>query len=233
MKKNSKKKKNDYLLELALEEQLQHDVEMIKYKSGDEVADPHVFSQEHNNRMQKIFNMVVKSEKMTKRIKIYRQAAAVFVLLLCISAFSIMQVEAFRLPVIRFFMDIKEKSTFLGASNEHNTGLAENYKVYEPYYVPDGFSVLAVHEEKGKFSIKYLNEQKQQGYRYYYFDGIENTAIDTEDGNAVKINIEGNQAYMIQKGKEIRLLMYKDNKQFYLAGTISYEEAIKIMESIK
>lgn len=233
MKKDSKKKKSDYLLELALEEQLKHDVEMNKYKSGDEVDSPHVFSMEHNMRMKKIFNIAVKAEKKNRRIKIYHQVAAVFILLLCMSAFSVTQVEAFRIPVMRFFMELKEKSTFLGASNENDTGLTENYRKYEPYYVPAGFSVMDVHEEKGKFNIKYLNEKKQQGYRYYFFDSIENVAIDTEEGNAIEINIKGNQAYIIQKGKEIRILMYKDNNQFYIAGTISYEEAIKIMESIK
>ncbi len=233
MSKNFRKKKSDYLLELALEEQLKHDTEMEKYKICDEVENPHLFSPEHNKRMQEIFKMAEKAEKKNKRLRRFHQVAAGFVLLFCISAFSITQVEAFRLPIIRFFMEIKEKSTLFGASEEKNSGLTENYKEYEPHYVPNGFAVLEVHEEKGTFTIKYLNDQKQQGYKYYFFESMKNTAIDTEDGDTVEIKINGNTAYVVQKGEEVRILMNKDDKRFYLAGTIPYEEAIKVMKSIK
>lgn len=49
----------------------------------------------------------------------------------------------------------------------------------------------------------------------------------------MEIEIGGNRAYMIQKDEKVSILMNKDNKQFFLSGTISEEEAIKIMESIK
>ena len=92
---------------------------------------------------------------------------------------------------------------------------------------------MEVHEREGEIYIKYLNDQKQQSYSYYFFEDIDNTAVDTEDGDTVEIKINGNQAYAVQKGDEVRILMNKNNKQFYLNGTIPYEEAINVMESIK
>ena len=46
MSDDLKRKKSDYLLELALEEQLENDGEMQAYQSGNER--PHEFSDEHN-----------------------------------------------------------------------------------------------------------------------------------------------------------------------------------------
>lgn len=233
MSKDFKNKKSDYLLELALEEQLEQDVDMKKYKSDAEMDNPHVFSEEHNKRMQKLFKMAEKEEQRPKRFSRYRQMAAGFAAILCLSIFSVTQVEAFRLPVVRFFMDIKEKSTLFGASEEDLIGLTENYKEHEPQYVPDGFSVLKVEEGKGTFCIKYLNDQKNQTYMYYFFDSMENTAVDTEDVDTVELEINGNRAYVVQKEQEIRILMDKNDNRLYLDGTIPYEEAVKIMESVK
>ncbi|MFT4105632.1 MAG: DUF4367 domain-containing protein [Lacrimispora sp.] len=233
MNDDFKNKKSDYLLELALEEQLEHDIEMEKYKGDNKILNPHVFSQEHEKRIREIFKMAEKAEKKSRRTKRFHQMAAGVLLFLGISTFSVTQVEAFRLPIIRFFTEIKEKSTLFNFNKENNTGLTENYKEYEPYYEPEGFSSLAVHEEEGEFHIEYLNEQKQQVYTFFFFDSVDSIAIDTEEGDTAEIKIDGNQAYLVQKEEEIRMLMIKDNKQFYLAGPISYEEAVKIMKSIK
>lgn len=55
MSKDLKQKKSDYLLELALEEQLEQDEDMKKYPLPEDVEHPHVFSEEHEKRMQEIF----------------------------------------------------------------------------------------------------------------------------------------------------------------------------------
>ncbi len=233
MGEDLKKKKSAYLLELALEEQLEKDTEMKKYEIIEKTKPAHIFSKEHDERMREIFKMADRVENRSRKRERYHQIAAGFALFFCVITFSITQVEAFRLPFVHFFMEIKEKSTLFGASKEINHGLTKNYKDYEPYYVPAGFTVLEVHEGEGEFYIKYLNEQKQEIYSYYFFRDIDNTAVDTENGNTVEIKINGNQAYVVQKGAEIRILMNKNNKQFFLNGMIPYEEAIKVMESIK
>ena len=233
MSEDLKKRKSDYLLELALEEQLDQDTEMKKYKKIEAKEPVHVFSKEHDKRMQEIFKKADKAENKSRKRKQYRQIAAGFALFFCISAFSITQVEAFRLPLVRFFMEVKEKSTLFGASKEMDSGVTENHKEYEPHYVPAGFAVLEVHEGEGEIYIKYLNDQKRQAYNYYFFEDVDNIAVDTENSNTVEIKINGNHAYVVQKGDEVNILMNKNNKQFYLNGTIPYDEAIKVMESIK
>lgn len=233
MSEDLKKKKSDYLLELALEEQLEFDEETLKYEKMEKEAPVHTFSKEHNEKMQKIFKIADKIENRSRYRKRHRQIAAGIALFFCISAVSITQVEAFRLPFVRFFMEVKAKSTLFGVSEEMENGVTEKYKEYEPHYVPDGFAVLEAEEGDGNFSIKYFNDQKQQAYRFYFWYGMRNVEIDTEDGNYIDIEINGKQAHLIKQDDEVRILMNQDDKQFYLDGNIPHEEAIKIMKSIK
>lgn len=78
MSEDLKKKKSEYLLELALEEQLDQDMEMKKYEKIEETEPAHVFSKEHDKRMQELFKMADKVENRSRKLKKYRQIAAGF-----------------------------------------------------------------------------------------------------------------------------------------------------------
>lgn len=230
-----RKKKSDYLLELALEEQLEHDADMVKYQADHKSENPHIFSAQHHKRMKKIFKRADRVEKKSQHHRRHMRMAAGVALFVCISAVTITQVEAFRLPVMRYFYDIKEKSTMFGVIKDAEQISNKSFEVYEPNYVPDGFTVLEVtkYEEDQDFIIQYLNEEKQQEYRFYFFNDLESVAIDTEGGTIEELKINGNQTYLIQKKERIRILMYKNNVQCILIGNIPRDEAIKVMESIQ
>lgn len=233
MSEDLSRKKSDYLLELALEEQLEQDAELEKYKSNDALGNTHIFSDEHNRRMEKICKLADKMENKPKRLRKYRQMAAGFAVILCISAYSVTQVEAFRLPMMRFFIEVKEKSTLFGTNRDEGITFTEHLTEYEPHYVPDGFNVEHVDESDNSFIIKYVNVQNKQSYRFMFNGNIGDADVDTEDGVTKRIEINGNQAYIVHEGTKIQALMNKDSHQFFLTGDISYDEAIKIMESIK
>ena len=57
MSEDIEKKKSNYLLELALEEQWEKDTEMKKYEKIEETEPVHVFSKDHEERMREIFKM--------------------------------------------------------------------------------------------------------------------------------------------------------------------------------
>lgn len=63
MSEDLKKKKSEYLLELALEEQLDQDMEMKKYEKIEETEPAHVFSKEHDKRMQELVNYPLSKAK--------------------------------------------------------------------------------------------------------------------------------------------------------------------------
>lgn len=56
--------------------------------------------------------------------------------------------------------------------------------------------------------------------------------VDTEDATTIEKNIGGNLAVVVQKGGEVRINIDIGTQRFYLDGTISYEEAVKVMESV-
>lgn len=226
------KKKSDYLLELALEEQLESDEEMNAYKL--DVESIHTFSDEHNRRVEAIQK---RAEKRNLFPKIFPKKRLQAVVCLCfaltISVFAVTRVEAFRLPIIQFFTEVKEKSTKFIFQGENNTNLTKNYQAYEPGYIPDGYSSSEVSEGKGSFFIKYVNSTGTQSYIFYYYGNPSAIAIDTEEAGVSKVLINGNESYVIEKKGDLKVLMNKDNHQFYIHGELSLEQACKIMESIK
>ena len=231
MSDDLKRKKSDYLLELALEEQLENDGEMQAYQSGNER--PHEFSDEHNRKIKDILKRAEREENKKKYRRKRLQAAGCIILILSVSTLTVTRVEAFRLPLIRFFSEIREKSTKLNMQGENYFNLSKNFPGYVPPYIPSGFTVVEFDEGEMSFFIRYLNEDNSQEYYFYYFDNLSTKTMDTEEADVVETEIYGNKVYTVEKHNEVRVLMYKNMHQLYLRGSIPLEEAYKILESIK
>lgn len=231
MNKNLDEKKSEYLLEMALEEQLENDEDMRHWAQVEEENPPHVFSKRHNKRMRKIF----RKAKRVEYYELYRKRAlrmiAGFLVIFCASVITVTQVDAFRWPLVKFFTKVKDKSTFFGVEEEKKHNFTKNFHDYEPTYTPDGFIVVKVDEHSTWFSIRYENGNGQF-YRYYFCNDVKNFALDTEESAMTNTEINGNKASIIQKENEIKIIIYKNNTIFYLEAKIAIEEAYKIMESI-
>lgn len=224
--------KQEYLLKWALKEQLKQDAAMQKYPSGKDAEPGHVFSKEHEKRMERIFRKAERAEKRTQRRQTYLRIAASIAVLFCVSSITIMEVDAFRMPVMRFFTEVRNKATGFLVEDKDVT-LTERFVNQEPRYVPKGFDVLKVNEEADRYFIKYINEEQQQSYVFYYFVNSEDCITDTENGHVQEIQINDNKGYIVQKEDEIQVLLDVDGSRYYLMGNIPLENAIKIMESIK
>ena len=232
MKEDMQKEKSEYLLKWALEEQLKQDEEMNRYPSEDDIHEPHIFSAEHEERMKTVLKMAEKEETRRQRKRRKLQMAAGIAAMLCISSVTVMQSEAFRVPMIRFFSEVNEKYTFFGVEKERGY-LTKSFQEYEPRYVPDGFSVLEVREEADSFVIRYVNEKNERRYSYHFFSEAVNFALDTEDCEVYDVEIKGNMAHVVQKGEDFRVLLNFNEKTIYVVGNIEFKEILKIFESIQ
>lgn len=232
MSRNLDEKKSDYLLELALEEQLENDEDMRHWEQLEQENLPHEFSEQHKKRMRKIFRKAKRIEFYKEHRKRIVKIAASFLVIICASVITVTQVEAFRMPLLDFFYQVKEKSTFFGVSADSGRKLTKNFQEYEPTYKPEGFVVTEVHEEDDEFFLKYEDE-KGRMYKFCYFEKIKNFALDTEATMVSNVEINGNKASIIEKGSETRIIMYEENSIFFLGGTISSEDAYKIIESVR
>ncbi len=232
MSRNLDEKKSDYLLELALEEQLENDEDMRHWEQLEQENLPHEFSEQHKKRMRKIFRKAKRIEFYKEHRKRIVKIAATFLVIICASVITVTQVEAFRMPLLDFFYQVKEKSTFFGVSADSGRKLTKNFQEYEPTYKPEGFVVTEVSEKKDRFSIKYEDENGSN-YKFCFFYKFRDFALDTEDAAVSDININGKKASIIEKGSETRIIMYEENYIFFLEGTISLEDAYKIIESVR
>ena len=191
-------KKDEMILTLALLEQMENDEDLKAFDAcADETtgqsgtagqgAKPHVFSERHNQRMKEIFKIAARAEKRRKRRRIVKRAAAGLAACICVSTCMVFSSSAFRIPVMNFFTDVKEKYSELVVDKGTKTYVTKNFQEYEPRYVPKGFNVAEVVEEDNFFKIRYVNDNGQ----WYYFACYEyshSANVDTE--NAVKKEIE-------------------------------------------
>lgn len=231
MNKNLDEKKSEYLLELALEEQLENDEDMRHWEQIEEENPPHVFSERHNKRMRKIFRKARKVEFYEEYRRRAIRTVAGFLVIVCASVITVTQVDAFRWPLVEFFTNVKEKSTFFGVQKEKKHSLTKDFQEYEPTYMPKGFVVVEISENNNGFYIKCEKEHNQL-YKLYFFNVVNDFALDTEIATTEDIKINGNKASIVQKGNEIKILMYKNDSVYYLEAKMQLEEAYKIMESI-
>lgn len=232
MSKDLRQKKSDYLLELALEEQLEQDEELLKY-TEDSNTPPHQFSPQHEKKMEEIFKLAHRTEmKSVYRRRFYRTAAGI-ALFLVLSGVMVGNVEAFRVPVVNFFMEVNDKYSLFKFSNENNINVTKNFQEFEPQYVPEGFNVEKVEEGEGAFRILYRNTSSQSWYYISFSNKLSLFLVDSEDTTSYSTKINNHNATILNKNGELRIIMTTDSSQYKLIGNISTEEGIKIFESIK
>lgn len=230
MNDNLTEKKSEYLLELALEERLRQDKDMNKYPLPE--SSSYVFSKEHEKRMKKIFKKAKRKEQQSITKRYHQKILVAAILVFCFCTITITQVEAFRIPIVRFFMEIKEKSTLISTTDNNDLNLSAFHEQYKPKFVPEGYVVVGVKENDNGFYIEYENEHTGDKYRYYFWDELEMLDIDSENGIVNEILIADHPATVIQKDDEIRIGLSIGKQRFYVNGKVLYDDAIKILESL-
>lgn len=236
-------KKDEMILTLALLEQMENDEDLKAFDAcADETtgqsgtagqgAKPHVFSERHNQRMKEIFKIAARAEKRRKRRRIVKRAAAGLAACICVSTCMVFSSSAFRIPVMNFFTDVKEKYSELVVDKGTKTYVTKNFQEYEPRYVPKGFNVSEVEEKDNYFRLYYVDSIDRW---YYYACYLEphSTYIDTEDLIGKKIKTEIGDVMIYDKGEYQQIVLYKDYHQFSVIGNIEFDEMIKVLESVK
>ncbi len=232
MNKKQEQERTEILLKWALEESLETDPDMLKYQSGNDIEDYYAFSEEYERRLKRLYKMAERKERRPVRMKKFRNMAAGIVVFLGVSMVTVSQVEAFRVPIVRFFSSIQKESTFFGARKENGQKVTENFKEYEPSYVPEGYTILEVNEKSNCLRIKYGMPQDSKEYLFVFYRNIESVSIDTEESDYETIEIAGKQAHYVREGERIRVLLDHDGHRYYVSGNISLEEVKRIFESL-
>lgn len=226
---SKKAKKNDYLLELALEAQLEQDEKIKEYSSNQYI---HNFSDEHKRKMRELFVVAEKKERAVRRNQRLARMIASIIVILFVSTITIANVEAFRIPVLNLFLRLKEDSTMMGVDNNKNYNVTEKFNENEPQYMPEGFSIKNVQETQDTYMIDY-SQENGQWYSISFIKNASSVAVDTENAKVEQFDQGGRSFSIIKKDEKVQVVMYKDLEQYQLLGNIDGDLMIEILLSIK
>lgn len=202
-----------------------------------------VENQEYPTRMDEWFykhlEELKKEEKKEKRIAKFRRIAkkaAVILMVITIGFTSmVVGVEAFRIELMRLFIDVQEKYTEI-TFDEIESAPSELLKdfsyYYYPEYIPEEYTLTDVGAGKFKINMYFTNEK---GEKISFTQTPSNTKVqfDTENAVVKDITILGMNGMYIIKNNRKTLIWHDNEKMFYIIGIIEEEELFQMAESIK
>lgn len=166
----------------------------------------------------------------------YAKRVAAVAVVLCVGFFSVMSVEAVRVPITNFFLYITEKGTVIdfGGSNDNVPVIPLGWDfVYAPAYLPKGY-VLAETENYGKnFNATYSADTQSDivFQQSQSFEGM--LALDTEDAATEQITIGALDGLYVEENGSSMLFWLNSDGWYLLTTTLGREETVKIAESVE
>ena len=227
---------SDAMLASALIKVKNHEVSAIPDSS--EIS--HTFSTDFDRKMDKL---IASFDKKEKSISFFRNAltkAAVIILTLCISVFSLaMTNPKARADFINAVMEFYETHIkFYFISSDESSDDFSNYESITAEYIPKGFTLKEKYNEYEAVGYRYENEEENLVYDIYVSlnDGL-SVHTDKDKNNVEKILISGREAYLISgenEGKPYSTLIITGSRiTVTVFGQLGKEEIIKVGESLK
>ena len=199
-------------------------------------------SEEVIDRFTKLLDSHMKKAKKTnsnqKITRIMNRVAAALLVIIVFFSTAMVTVEAFRVQVLDFFINVETKYTSLQLNNSDDTQndgkLIVNWKnSYVPTYIPDGFEVSSASDSDSIKRIKF-DSQDNEIIIYTDYNSSDSIAIDTEGASLVKtIDINGQEGTLAVKDSTITIAWKIYDHIFTIQGQINTDEAIKMAESVK
>lgn len=198
------------------------------------------FPPELDQRIQKLIAKESAKERNKKRrktaLRMLCSAAAAIVLLLGTCSVLFVTVEAFRLPIMNFFVEKTDRYWELsGVPNTDKIPDAFNPENPLDGILPDDFELVSLDGswEEGCLTAEYCNGDK--AIIYFSVDSVSsNVQIDTEGSLVSSIKVNGHDAKLSMEGDCIRLSWIDANtsKMFALCTTNIAEESVMAFADI-
>lgn len=223
------------LRENTIDEILKHSVPvaeqfMIDELSGD-VKKGHSFSDDFNNKM----DLLLKREKNMMRnrtvLKIGKQLAACFVVLLIGTAITILSVEALRVKFLNFMLETFPTHTEIKFSEVQEQSNKFETEEVALNYIPSEFKLEMSDLNDQDVTLYFVNENKEFTFTMEKITAA--IAIDTENSQVKKFKINDMEAFY-SKNSNVNILVWHDAEFSYtITGNIDEKELVKIAENVK
>lgn len=226
----NKQELNDRLLDEVIRYAVAELVEeeASRLPSNEELKSIYTPSARLEAKMQKLFKQQRRREQFARIRKTALKAAAVVLVFLAVSFFTIMNVDALRVRFMNYISERGDKSTTIRVNNNDNSYSAEIL----PTYLPDGYKNVQLEIKSDYYFAVFKNDNGDKIVLRRLGEGT-TAGIDTENAYAETITVNGyNAEYYYKDGTGILIYKYKSNV-FILTGSIPKDELIKIAESMK
>lgn len=199
---------------------------------GEKLEEPDeeiVFSKEHQNKMKRIFRKERQKEFLKVFSKHAQRAACILLVLIIGSGIAIYSVEAWRIKILNFVLEIGQPNTDFNFSDNGGSSYSDDDITLE--YVPMGFEMTNSYSTRQKVFLTFTNGEK---YFHIVITDIDtNSSIDTENGTMDKTEVNGFEAIYTTNHNINAIIWHNNELVFRISGNILKEEILKIAENIK
>ena len=202
---------------------------LVAGQLGDEYIEPESaeFSAQHEQQMRKLFQDSRKKLTRKKAVRFSQRAAVVLLVMLILSGFTVLSVEAWRIKFLNMFITdapTKSEIVFVESTTHEDETIVLNY-------VPYGFALSSSNIQE---DLAHMLFESGSSFFYVTIGTPEQTLfIDTEDAAAMRTKVNDFDAYLSMTGDGL-ILAWSDNQRAYsLSGNMSETEIRRIAENIK
>ncbi|MFA7079172.1 MAG: DUF4367 domain-containing protein [Syntrophomonas sp.] len=177
----------------------------------------------------------------------FNKVAIVFLISIILLATSTLAVEAVRIKVLNFFVNVQQEYTEIRLKEKSgepsleekdiiSKNVPSNWKnAYAPLAIPVGYSINnSVNNDNFK-TIEYANDRNEM-IIYQQFDEQVVSNIDTEKADSIeKITVQGHKGLLVNKDGKRTITWSNDAKVFLIitkASNLQDEDMIKMAESV-
>lgn len=189
------------------------------------------FSQQLDNHLKKQKGYAGKQRILST---INRAAVAMLIILVLLGS-VVMTVEAVRVRVLNFVMNVKPEYTSFALKDNGNRGEknVDWHKAYAPTFIPAGYEVNAV--SAGEFS-KTIEFKNKQGLLITYMELNEDSQsqLDTQNASSIEtVNINGHEGKLIIKNAMLTIIWPMHDHMCIIRGQMEKDTAVKIAEEVR
>lgn len=184
------------------------------------------------------YNRKLEERKNRKKYKerfksIFSKVAIVFLVLFISMSILTVTVDAFRVKLLNIIMNNTEKYLEIDVSDSNGVeNIQRNLEgFYELEYIPSGFKIDYVEDLGDTKVVSYVNNRDEEILFNQSPSGT-NFQLDSENAEVKEININGNEAVILNKEGRTTLFWNNEEYSFYLISTIGEEELIKMSKSL-
>jgi hypothetical protein len=230
-----KRELNDETFDKLLRYAAARQLEKIADQAPAEVARKYTFSNEFEDKMQRLFSRQRRFERNERIRKAVAKVAAITVIFLAASTIAVLSVDAWRVRMLNIISEIGEKSTTIVIDDEevnYDRFLNKVQGKHLPSYIPYGYMTDSIEEFGSYYLVTYKNNAGAV-IQLQKLPGGSSVGIDSEDAHIEQILVTGKVAQYFYKN-EIGSLMFKYNEiAFLLNASLAKDELIKIAESME